>query len=911
MHGQRASDSDGLLRDIVEEIPLRVFWKDLTSRYLGCNSLFARDAGCASPAEVIGRTDDELGWRDQAPDYQADDRVVMASGEPKIAFEERQTSPSGALLWLRTSKVPLRDAGGAVIGVLGIYEDITERKAIELQLHDSERRFQRLFEGSPDPCWIIDRANRFCLCNEAAARVLGYDAVAEVVSRHPSEHSPARQPDGSCSRAKADEMMAIAHEKGVHRFEWVHRRRNGEEFPVEVTLAEIETGGEKQLYCIWRDISERKRYESALLETRARHEEAQRIAGLGHWRFDLRSGDLDWSDEVYRIFDLPRRDGTMQEGVFSGCIHPDDRQRVADAYEAAVRDRTRYDVEHRIVTPGGAVKWVQERGETTYGADGAPLYSTGTVLDVTARIEASSSLRASNAFLGGLIARAAEGISVCFAKAEFPFVEFSVWNDRMTEITGYTMEEINRLGWYQTMYPEPALQARAVERMARMREGDDLVAEHWQVVARDGTRRTLSISTSMIELADGTPAVIGLMQDVTEMLAAQEERARWQQQLQVGQRLEAIGRLAGGVAHDFNNMLGVILGCVELALGRLAPSDAAQPELKEIQDAAQRSADLTRQLLAFASQQVTAPELFDVNAKVVGMLRMLTRIIGENVRLSWTPGGGACLVRMDPSQFDQILANLCVNARDAIVGVGNIRITTQRTEFATTDPHRHPGLAPGGYVVLTFADDGCGMSPEVLEHVFEPFFTTKSVGRGTGLGLATVYGIVRQSGGHVEVVSAVGKGTTFTLFLPLSLEAAVPSAGPSPAGSERGNAETVLLVEDEPSVRRVTCRMLEGLGYHVLSAASPAGAEALAGDHGGSIDLLVTDVVMPGGNGCELAQRLGSRIPSLRTLFMSGYTAGTLPPGGECAAEAQFLAKPFTSEGLARAVRAALATARS
>ncbi|MBK6456112.1 MAG: PAS domain S-box protein [Gemmatimonadetes bacterium] len=766
--------SVGLLQHIVEGVPIRIFWKDRELRYLGCNTLFARDAGVEGPAAVVGRTDFDLAWRAQAEQYRADDRAVMESGQARIDFEEPQTSPSGDLLWLRTSKVPLLGDSGAVIGVLGIYDDITARKQVELRLRESEERYQRLFDSSPDPCWIIDGSNHFVLCNVAAARALGYDRSDEVIERHPSEHSPLLQPDGRSSRDAANEMMAVAHEQGIHRFEWVHRRRDGTEFPVEVTLAQVVTEGEPQLYCIWRDISERKRFEASLLESRTRHEEAQHLAHLGHWQMDLATDHLEWSSEVYRIFGMESDGARATLPEFFSRVHPGDLEAVRAAFSSALDTHRRFEIEHRLLLPDGTTKWVHTRGEVALRPDGTPERVTGTVLDITERHE------------------------------------------------------------------------------------------------------------------------------------AMEHSARLQAQLHDAQRLEAIGRLAGGVAHDFNNMLSVILGGLEMSLSELGSNDRVAEYLREAQDAARRSADLTRQLLAFASRQTTLPVVLDLNAKVTGMLRMLRRVIGENVRLEWDPGPDIWPVHIDPSQVDQVLANLCVNARDAIAGVGRVHIATRNVVLDHAHVDRHPGAILGEHAVLTFRDDGGGMPPEVLEHIFEPFFTTKDLGKGTGLGLATVYGIVRQAKGHIVVTSAPGMGTTFELYFPVHRAAADATRERYTPATTIAQGGTILLVEDEPGVRRMTSLLLERLGYEVLAASSAQSALALLEAHRGRIDLLMTDVIMPDMNGRDLARQVRTRLPGLPTLFVSGYPSDAIPIGNELDANTHFIGKPFRFEELAALLRLAL-----
>ena len=398
-----------------------------------------------------------------------------------------------------------------------------------------------------------------------------------------------------------------------------------------------------------------------------------------------------------------------------------------------------------------------------------------------------------------------------------------------------------------------------------------------------------------------------IFEDVTERRRAEEERQRLQEQLMQAQKMESVGRLAGGVAHDYNNMLGVIVGYGELALNKVAPDHPVYADLQEILNAARRSAEITQQLLGFARKQTIAPIELDLNETVEDTLKMLRRLIGEDIDLAWLPGAGLWPVKMDRSQLDQILANLCVNARDAISGVGKITIETHNAVFDEHHCITHPDCLPGSYVMLAVSDTGCGIERESLPHLFEPFFTTKEVGKGTGLGLAMVYGIVRQNQGFINVTSEPGRGTTFKLFFPrhsLQLRERAPLA--RAAEIVLGRGETVLLVEDEPALLKMDQMMLEKLGYRALTAVSPSGAVSLAASHDGKIDLLLTDVVMPQMTGGELALRLQADNPQLRCLYMSGYTADVIAQHGVLDETLHFIQKPFTMKDLAAAVRAAL-----
>jgi PAS domain S-box-containing protein len=407
---------------------------------------------------------------------------------------------------------------------------------------------------------------------------------------------------------------------------------------------------------------------------------------------------------------------------------------------------------------------------------------------------------------------------------------------------------------------------------------------------------------------DGGTLWHGIISDITERKHAEAEKAKLEAQLQQAQKMESVGRLAGGVAHDFNNMLGVILGHVELAAEQMNPTHPIHTDLLEIQKAARRSADLTRQLLAFARKQTVAPRVLDLNRTVEGMLKMLHRLIGEDIELTWNPAVALWPVNMDPSQIDQILANLCVNARDAIGGVGKMTIETGNRTFDQDYCASHAGYIEGAYVQIVVSDNGSGMDREMLAHLFEPFFTTKAVGKGTGLGLATVYGIVKQNNGFINVYSEPGQGTTFKVYLPRHGSGPKQEVESAATIEATGGHEIILLVEDEPSILQMTKMMLERRGYTVLATSTPGEAIRIAREHPAEIHMLITDVVMPEMNGRDLARNLLSLYPSMKRLFMSGYTADVIAHHGVLDKGVNFIQKPFSGKDLAAKVREALAS---
>ncbi|MCE9616077.1 MAG: PAS domain S-box protein [Lentisphaerae bacterium] len=434
--------------------------------------------------------------------------------------------------------------------------------------------------------------------------------------------------------------------------------------------------------------------------------------------------------------------------------------------------------------------------------------------------------------------------------------------------------------------------AWAGEYTAKRPDGTTFLASSQATVVRDESGHILGYQSSVL--------------DVTDRKRSEDEREKLRAQLVQAQKMESVGRLAGGVAHDFNNMLGVIQGYADLLMEDLSPDDINRATVTEIRNATQRSAELTRQLLAFARKQTVTPRILDLNAAVSGLLMILRRLIGEDIAIEWHAGEALWRVKIDPSQVDQILTNLCVNSRDAISGVGRVTIETRNCTITHSPGVELPDAMPGDYVVLTVGDNGCGMDAHVRAHLFEPFYTTKAFGQGTGLGLAMVYGIVSQNGGFISVTSEPGKGTTFCIYLPRHGGVVMPTPEQAGALASPAKTATVLLVEDEPMLLEMCRRMLEGLGYRVLKAGTPAEAIRLSQERTHEIELLVTDVVMPEMNGMELASRLVTLYPGLKRLFISGYAANVFARDGLLDEGVHFLQKPFSRLALAEAVRRAL-----
>jgi PAS domain S-box-containing protein len=478
-------------------------------------------------------------------------------------------------------------------------------------------------------------------------------------------------------------------------------------------------------------------------------------------------------------------------------------------------------------------------------------------------------------------------------------------NDKMLEMYGVNREQACTL----SIKHDYSSQDNPLEQLhilwERARAGEDLFFEWKARRPQDGSVFDAEVFLRKIAMKR-KDAILATVRDITERKRVEKERAILQDQLIQAQKMESVGRLAGGVAHDYNNMLSIIVGYSELALEKLTPIDPLYEDIHEIYDAAVRSTDITRQLLAFARKQEIAPVALDLNESIEDMLMMLRRLIGEDIDLAWLPEIGLWPVKLDPSQFDQILVNLCVNARDAINGVGRITIETDMVFFDAAYCVNHPGYVPGEYVLLAVSDDGCGMDHDTVDKIFEPFFTTKDTGKGTGLGLATVYGIIKQNNGFISVYSEPGRGTTFKVYLVSHTGLTVEVTRESPANIPVGHGEIILVVEDEASILKFAKKLLGELGYTVLTSKVPSQALLLVDEHQNRIDLLVTDVVMPEMNGKELSKRLCEACPELKTLFMSGYTADAIAHRGVLDEGISFIQKPFSKESMAIKVREVL-----
>jgi PAS domain S-box-containing protein len=752
------------------------------------------------------------------------------------------------------------------------------------RLAASEYRHRTVIESAPHAIFI-QAEGRFVYANPACLALLEADSPEQLLGRPvlecfaPAHHDEIRERIRRLNELR--EPTAIAEEEVVSL--------NGQVIPVEVNAVPFDADGKPGALVFMLDIRERRQTQAVLAHQYAMLARTERLAGIGSWEWDLANDQGRWSDELYRILGLPRSERAPDFAEQERLYVAEDFERLRRAVDACVASGTPYELEVRAIRANGEVRRCVARGLPERDEQGRIRLLFGSLQDVDERRRLEDQQR----HLLAAIEQAVESIVVTDREGVIEYV-----NPAFEGTTGYV--------------PEEAIGHRT-NLLKSGRQDDAFYRELWQTISsgqvwrgemvnrrKDGTLYTEESSISPVFGDDGAIInYVAVKHDVSD-------RRRLESQFQQAQKMEAVGRLAGGVAHDFNNMLTVILGHVELAIQKLPPAEPLHADLAEIARAAKRSSEVTSQLLGFARQQTISPKVMALNEMVEKMLTMVRRLIGEDIDLGWRPAADLWPVKMDPGQINQILMNLCANARDAIHGTGKVIIETRNVTLSEDFCAEHAGFVPGDFVLLSVTDDGHGMDRETLHHVFDPFFTTKGPAEGTGLGLATTYGIVTQNNGFISVHSEPGEGAIFKIYLPRCPDEAASRVSGHAPEVRRGSGEIVLLVEDDPGLLQLGRRMLENLGYTVLAAGMPEEALEIAGEQGEKIQLLITDVIMPGMNGRILADKIQQQCPQLGVLFVSGYTADALAHRSVLDNGVTFLQKPFSLGELALKVREAL-----
>ncbi|MBU2621240.1 MAG: PAS domain S-box protein [Proteobacteria bacterium] len=779
-----------------------------------------------------------------------------------------------------------------------LFEQIEEKKQSETALRKSEEKYRLIFEYSPLGLLSFDEKGVILACNDNFVQIIG--SSREVLI----SLNMLNLPDKNIVSAV---RKALSGSTGLYE-DVYHSVTADKVTPVRALFAPMIVGDGliPGGVGIIEDITDRKRAEDALHKSEEKYRLIADNMADAILVTDMNLRYTYVSPSVMRLSgftveevmeQIPEQTMTIESSRIIYKTYEEEMK--LEASGKANPKRTRI-MELEIYRKDGSTFRAELSLSFLRDTDQKPIGILSVTRDITERKCAEDALRESERKYRLVLEANPDPMIVYDIEGKVIYL-----NPAFTSVFGWSLEE--RIGKKMDDFVPDESWPETRMMIDMVIAGKDFSGIETIRLTREGKMVPVSISGSCYRNQEGNieASVINL-RDITESKRVEAEKKKLEEQYKQAQKMEAIGQLAGGVAHDFNNMLNIILGYSQLALINLEPSNPLNANLQEIINAARRSADLVRQLLAFARKQTIEPKVLDLNDTVMGMLNMLRKLIGENIDLFWSPAANLWPVKMDPSQIDQIMANLAVNARDSISGVGKITIETGNAEFDDSYCTRHVDFVPGHYAMLAVSDNGCGMDKDTCEKIFEPFFTTKEVGRGTGLGLATVYGIVKQNNGLINVYSEPGKGTTFKIYLPRHWEDGSAIDEPRAHAEPLTGTETVLLVEDNEALLKMAEMMLEGLGYKVLTAVTPNGAIQLVGQYTGDIHLLLTDVVMPEMSGRDLQKRLTALRPGMKYLFMSGYTADVIAHRGILDEGVNFLQKPFQMEALATKVREAL-----
>ncbi|MFW5868927.1 MAG: PAS domain-containing hybrid sensor histidine kinase/response regulator, partial [Armatimonadota bacterium] len=783
--------------------------------------------------------------------------------------------------------------GPAVERELREAQNRRERRRAQEALEASEERYRSLVETMGDGISMIAPDRTITYANEAFSEMVGYRAD-ELIGM------PLTQLYAPSSQAVLREQLDRRFSEGVSaEYEATLLSRSGREIPV-LTHATAMRDAEGEItgaLAVIKDITGRKRAEERLRESEERMRAVFDASpdGIVAVTADLRITDCN--AVLAEMAGADSVEDVVGRSV-TDFVSEDSRERLVRNFNRVLTEGSLRVEEYEAVTLDGARYPIEVSANLICDDDGEPESVVATVEDITERKEAQREIQELAEFRRSIIDQANIWIHVLDRD-----LNTIVWNPAAAEISGVPeAEALDSRDIWNAMYPDPDVRAEMLALATEIIE-EGRILENYEstITTRDGDERTISWNASRLLGPESEPiGLLAMARDVTE-------HRQLEQQLRQAVKMEAIGRLAGGIAHDFNNMLTAILGNTQLIEMRMDKDDDSQRLLREIQIAARRSADLTRQLLAFSRKQALEAEALDLNTLIERLEPMLERMLGEQIAILTRTDPELGLISADPSQIDQVLMNLVINARDAMPDGGTLTIETANARVSEEEARGRADIDPGPYVTLSVSDTGVGMDAETRERVFEPFFTTKGAEQGTGLGLATVYGIVNQSGGHIHVYSEPGEGTVFRVYLPRveSGEAADLDDEERSREDLRGG-ETVLVVEDDEIVRKLVTSVLTRHGHTVLSAESAEEALEVAAAHRDGIEIMVTDVIMPGMNGPELAEEMAAHHPDMPVLFVSGYAEEAIMHEGVLDEGIHFMQKPFGPEKLLRRIRSVL-----
>ena len=890
---QALHESEERYRSLVEAAPDVIFTVSAEDGSLtSLNPAFETLTGW-SRAEWLGRPFVGMVHPDDLP--VAVERFQKAlRGETHPPHELRVLCKSGEyLVGEFTSTSHVKD--GKVVGQLGIARDITDRKRADEALRESEELYRSVVTSVAEGIMLVDRGGAIVACNRSAERILGL-TTEELIGRTAADPRwQAIHEDGSPLPGENFPGMAALRtgKPQSNLYMGVHKPNGSLAWTIanSVPIFHAGDGAPYVVVTSFADITERKRAEEALIEERY----------LLHTLMDNLPDAIYFKDRESRFtrtnkahakqFGLSHHAQAVGKTDFDFFTAEHAQPAYNDEQEIIRTGQPVVNKEERETWPDGRVTWVSTTKMPLRDAHGNIIGTFGVSRDITQHKQAE----AEHARLVTAIEQSAEAVVITNTTGGIEYV-----NPAFTRITGYGREEV--LGQNPRILKSDKQDPEFYQQLwATILNGQ---IWHGELINR---RKDGSLYTEEMNIAP----VRNQVGEITHFIATKQdvtEHKQLEQQLIQAQKMEAVGRLAGGVAHDFNNLLTIINGYAQLLIEPISPQDPRRGHLKEILMAGERAASLTRQLLAFSRRQVLEPRVLNLNSVLADVAKMLRRLIGEDVELVSTLKPDLGRVKVDPGQIEQVIMNLAVNARDAMPQGGKLFIETSNVEIDANYARRHSPMMPGKYVMVAVSDTGCGMDLETQAHAFEPFFTTKEKGHGTGLGLATVYGIVKQSGGFIWVYSAPGHGSTFKIYLPF-IEEALPTAEPAEAPAELAKgSETVLVVEDERGVRSLVCEALASHGYKVLEAAGAASALEISERYTEPIHLLLTDVVMPQTGGKELAKGFSTLHPETKVLYMSGYTDDAIVRHGILEGGTSFLQKPFLPQALLAKIHEVLKT---